>query len=223
VTIGCSFPPDEFTEARARMVREQIEARGVRDERTLEALRAVPRHMFLPPESRASAYADFPLPIGSSQTISQPYIVAYMTEALQLRGGEKVLEIGTGSGYQTAILACLVDRVYSVERIPALAEAARTRLSAMGIDRVEIHTGDGTLGLLEHAPYDAMLVTAGAPAVPAALLAQLAPDGRLLAPVGGRGVQALELWRREGDALNRKTLISVVFVPLIGEQGWEGE
>jgi protein-L-isoaspartate(D-aspartate) O-methyltransferase len=205
------------------MVREQLERRGLRDERTLEAMRAVPRHLFLPPESRDSAYADFPLPIGSRQTISQPYIVAYMTEALQLQGGEKVLEIGTGSGYQTAILACLARKVFSLERIGGLAAAASERLAGLGIRNVEVRTGDGTLGLAGEAPYNAILVTAGAPSVPRALFDQLAPDGRLMAPVGGRDIQTLERWRRTADGFEREALISVVFVPLIGEQGWEGE
>lgn len=205
------------------MVRDQIERRGLRNERMLEAMRAVPRHLFLPAENRDSAYADSPLPIGCRQTISQPYIVAYMTEALDLRGAERVLEIGTGSGYQTAILACLARSIFSMERLPALATGARERLTSLGIDNVEVVTGDGTRGLPEHAPFDAILVTAGAPAIPQPLLDQLGPDGRLLAPVGGRGVQDLELWRRSECGFRRQPLIPVVFVPLIGEYGWSGE
>ncbi len=202
------------------MVRDQIERRGLRDERTLEAVRAVPRHLFLPGEDRALAYDDTPLPIGCHQTISQPYIVAYMTEALQLRGEETALEIGTGSGYQTAILACLCKFVFSIERVPELAVSARERLASLGIDNVAVSTGDGTTGLPEHAPYQAILVTAGTPAVPQPLLDQLGLGGLLLAPVGDRGVQELELWQRTESGFDRRFLISVVFVPLIGKYGW---
>jgi protein-L-isoaspartate(D-aspartate) O-methyltransferase len=223
VSIHCSFPPDSRTEERARMVRDQIERRGLMESRTLEAMRAVPRHLFLPEERRSSAYADFPLPIGSGQTISQPYIVAYMTDALHLQGGEKVLEIGTGSGYQTTVLACLAREVHSIERIGELADAAQKRLLSLGVPNVRIHTGDGTLGLPGEAPFDAILVTAGSPSVPVNLLEQLAPAGRLLAPVGGRDVQTLELYRRMEHRFDRERLIAVVFVPLIGDQGWRGE
>ncbi|MBN1438323.1 MAG: protein-L-isoaspartate(D-aspartate) O-methyltransferase [Anaerolineales bacterium] len=202
------------------MVREQIERRGVRDARVLAAMRAVPRHLFLPENARASAYDDTPLPIGSHQTISQPYIVAYMTEALKLRGTERVLEIGTGSGYQTAVLACLSDEVYSIERIPELADCARRNLHALGISRAEVVVGDGTCGSPEHAPFDAIVVTAGTPAVPQPLLDQMAPRGRLIAPVGGRSVQELELWIRSPSGIRHSRLTAVVFVPLIGVHGW---
>jgi protein-L-isoaspartate(D-aspartate) O-methyltransferase len=205
------------------MVRDQIERRGVSDLRVLEAMRAVPRHRFLPAGERASAYDDTPLPIGCRQTVSQPYIVAYMTAALELRGGEKVLEIGTGSGYQTAILACLSDTVYSMERIPELADRARENLRALAIDNAEVIVGDGTAGLASAAPFDAILVTAAAPELPDPLLAQLAPSGRLVAPVGGRGVQDLELHTRGPSGIERRRLIAVVFVPLIGKFGWEKE
>ncbi|OGO10082.1 MAG: protein-L-isoaspartate O-methyltransferase [Chloroflexi bacterium RBG_13_60_9] len=205
------------------MVRDQIERRGLSDPRVLEAMRAVPRHLFLLRSERASAYDDNPLPIGCHQTISQPYIVAYMTEALGLQGGENVLEIGTGSGYQTAILACLSRAVYSVERIPELAERARENLRALNITNAEVIVGDGTAGLPEHAPFDAILVTAATPSVPDPLLEQLAPSGRLIAPVGGRSVQELELSTRLPAGINRRRLISVVFVPLIGKHGWETE
>jgi protein-L-isoaspartate(D-aspartate) O-methyltransferase len=203
------------------MVRDQIERRGVRDERVLEAMRAVPRHLFLPAGDRSSAYDDTPLPIGSHQTISQPYIVAYMTETLRLRGTESVLEIGTGSGYQTAVLACLARTVTSIERIPELAERARENLRTLAVDNAEIAVGDGTAGCPERAPFDAVLITAGTPAVPQPLLDQLAPGGRLLAPVGGRSVQELELWTRSPDGLHSSRLIAVVFVPLIGAFGWK--
>jgi protein-L-isoaspartate(D-aspartate) O-methyltransferase len=220
VSIRFAFPPDAYADQRARMVRNQIARRGLADERTLEAMRTVPRHIFLPEEYRASAYDDTPLPIGCHQTISQPYIVAYMTEALRLSGEDTVLEIGTGSGYQTAILACLCKFIYSVERVPELAASAREKLASLGIDNVEVAAGDGTFGLPEHAPYQAILVTAGTPAVPQPLLDQLAPGGRLLAPVGDRGVQELELWQRTDSGFNNRRLISVVFVPLIGKYGW---
>jgi protein-L-isoaspartate(D-aspartate) O-methyltransferase len=203
------------------MVRSQIERRGVRDSRVLEAMRAVPRHLFLSGSDRASAYDDTPLPIGCHQTISQPYIVAYMTEALGLQGTEKVLEIGTGSGYQTAILACLARTVYSMERIPELAERARKNLRALGIDNAEIAVGDGTAGVPEQAPFDAVLVAAGTPSLPPPLLDQLALGGRLVAPIGERSVQDLERWIRTPSGFEKRRLIAVVFVPLIGEHGWE--
>ncbi len=205
------------------MVREQIERRGVSDLRVLEAMRAVPRHRFLPEGQRAFAYDDTPLPIGSRQTVSQPYIVAYMTAALELRGEETVLEIGTGSGYQTAILACLSRKVYSVERIPELAASARENLRALAIDNAEVILGDGTAGWTSAAPYDAILVTAGTPSLPDPLLDQLAPSGRLVAPVGGRSVQELERYARGPAGIERRQLLAVVFVPLIGEFGWEKE
>jgi protein-L-isoaspartate(D-aspartate) O-methyltransferase len=205
------------------MVQDQIERRGVSDARVLSAMRAVPRHRFLPEGQRAFAYDDTPLPIGSRQTVSQPYIVAYMTAALELRGDETVLEIGTGSGYQTAILACLSRKVYSVERIPELAAGARENLHALAIDNAEVILGDGTAGWISAAPYDAILVTAGAPSLPGPLLDQLAPSGRLVAPVGGRSVQELERYERGPAGIERRELLAVVFVPLIGEFGWEKE
>ncbi len=205
------------------MVRDQIELRGVSAVRVLEAMRAVPRHCFLSEDERAGAYDDTPLPLGFHQTISQPYIVAYMTAALELRGEEKVLEIGTGSGYQTAILACLARAVYSVERIPELATRAVENLRDLKIDNAEVIVGDGTAGLPDLAPFDAILVTAGTPALPDPLLEQLAPSGRLVAPIGGRSVQELELYTRFPAGIERRRLISVVFVPLIGKYGWEKE
>ncbi|MBN2084245.1 MAG: protein-L-isoaspartate(D-aspartate) O-methyltransferase [Anaerolineales bacterium] len=203
------------------MVRDQVERRGVRDPRVLEAMRAVPRHLFLSGPDRASAYDDTPLPIGCHQTISQPYIVGFMTEALAINEAETVLEIGTGSGYQTAILACLARKVISIERIADLADRARENLRALGIDNAEIIVGDGTAGRPDLSPFDAVLVTAGAPAAPRPLLEQLAPGGRLIAPVGGRSVQELELWTRTRTGFDQRRLIAVVFVPLIGEYGWK--
>jgi protein-L-isoaspartate(D-aspartate) O-methyltransferase len=219
--LHCSFPPDEFSKQRERMVREQIERRGLRDRRVLEAMRAVPRHLFLSASDRAYAYDDTPLSIGCHQTISQPYIVAYMTEALNLKGGENVLEIGTGSGYQTAVLACLARYVYSMERVPELAERARLCLQEMKIDNAEVIVGDGTVGLPSRTSFDGILITAGTPAVPAPLLEQLSDRGRLIAPVGGRSIQELELWTRSPSGFDKHRLIPVVFVPLIGKHGWE--
>lgn len=219
--MSASYPDDEhFAVLRERMVREQIEARGVTDPRVLDAMRRVPRHLFVPPDYRDLAYSDGPLPIGHGQTISQPYIVAYMTALLRLKGDEKVLEIGTGSGYQAAVLAHLAREVHTVERIPALAEQARRRLEALGLTNVTVHISDGTLGLPELAPFDAILVTAAAPKVPQSLLDQLADGGRLVIPVGSRGVQYLERWLRFGDEFRRQVLDPVAFVPLIGEEGW---
>jgi len=218
-----TFPPDEYDKPRERMVRDQIERRGVSDPRVLEAMRAVPRHRFLSVDERGSAYDDTPLPIGSHQTISQPYIVAYMTAALELQGEEKVLEIGTGSGYQTSILACLSRAVYSVERIPELANRARENLRELEIDNAEVIVGDGSVGLPDKAPFDAILVAAGTPILPDPLLEQLAPSGRLIAPVGARGVQELEFCMRMPSGIERRRRISVVFVPLVGKYGWEKE
>ncbi len=214
---------DAFAEARKRMVEEQLKARGIRDQRVLRAMEAVPRHLFVRPEDQEWAYADGPLPIGYGQTISQPYIVARMTELLGLKGDEKVLEIGTGSGYQAAILAHLAREVHTVERIPELVEMARQRLAKLGLTNVHVHHGDGTLGWPEAAPYDAILVTAAAPKVPEPLLEQLAEGGRLVAPVGSRGLQYLERWTREGQTFHRERFEPVAFVPLIGSYGWDLE
>ncbi len=221
MTLRHAFPPDPQISKREHMVRDQVERRGVRDPRVLEAMRAVPRHLFLSGPDQASAYDDTPLPIGCRQTISQPYIVGYMTEALAPRETDTVLEIGTGSGYQTAILACLARSVLSIERIPELADRARDNLRALGIDNAEVLAGDGTAGCPDRAPFDAVLITAGTPAVPQPLLEQLATGGRLLAPVGGRSVQELELWTRTRAGLDHRRLIAVVFVPLIGDHGWK--
>ena len=210
----------DYEARRARMVREQLIARGISDPRVLEAMRRVPRHEFVPAHLRAYAYDDGPLPIGGGQTISQPYIVAYMTQALALRPEDVVLEIGTGSGYQTAVLCELARRVYSLERRPELAEHARKVLARLGYRNVEVHVGDGTQGLPEFAPYDAILVTAAAPAIPAPLREQLAEGGRLVLPTGGRRQQLLRRVRRHGDRWTVEDLIAVVFVPLYGEHGF---
>ena len=210
----------EYTRERKRMVDRQIKRRGIRDERVLEAMLAIPRHSFVPPEQEHLAYIDAPLPIGSKQTISQPYIVALMTELLSLKGDETVLEIGTGSGYQAAILAYLSKKVISVERIPELAEKARSLLQAQHLDNIEVIEGDGSCGVDEQAPYQAIIVTAAAPEVPDPLKDQLDNGGRLVVPVGSRAGQILELWVREGQELVCKKLTPVAFVPLIGEHAW---
>jgi protein-L-isoaspartate(D-aspartate) O-methyltransferase len=206
---------------RERMVRMQIEARGVRDPRVLEAMRAVPRHLFVPGHVIGSAYRDAPLPIGQGQTISQPYIVALMTELLELKGEEKVLEIGTGSGYQAAILGQLAAQVITVERIPQLAQEASELLVQLGYDNVHVKVGDGTLGWPDDAPYDAVIVTAASPQIPEPLKGQLTDGGRLVAPVGPRWTQELVRVRRRGDRYHSETLLGVAFVPLIGEHGWQ--
>lgn len=213
----------EFIKDRQRMVEQQILARGVRDPMVLEAMRLVPRHAFVQPEHRYLAYSDGPLPIGDGQTISQPYIVALMTELLELKGSETVLEIGTGSGYQAAVLAHLARQVHTVERHASLAHTAARLIADLGLGNVRVHIGDGSLGLPEFAPFKAILVTAAAPHVPPPLFDQLEDDGRLVIPVGGRSGQYLELWRRTQAAFNQELVIPVAFVPLVGEQGWKEE
>jgi protein-L-isoaspartate(D-aspartate) O-methyltransferase len=210
---------DRFKKARERMVSEQIERRGIHDPRLLGVLRSVPRHDFVLQESLDLAYADRPLPIGYRQTISQPYIVALMTDLLKLTGGERVLEVGTGSGYQAAILSKLVGEVHSVELVPELAQNARNNLIAY--KNVTVHVGDGSLGWPETAPYDGILVAAAAPKTPQGLLEQLADGGKLVIPVGGRAMQILEVWTRKENAYSTNTVTSVAFVPLRGEQGWD--
>lgn len=205
---------------RQQMVEEQLVRRYIRDERVLEAMRTIPRHRFIPEDQQHLAYIDAPLPIGNGQTISQPYIVALMTELLNLEAGDSVLEIGTGSGYQAAILSQIARQVYSVERIPELAERARLALRDTGIDNVQVITGDGTQGLAEHSPYDGIIVTAAAPELPKPLEGQLAEDGRLVLPVGGRVGQVLEVWHRRGEELICEKMAPVAFVPLIGKHGW---
>lgn len=214
--------PAEIKE-RERMVKDQIAWRGVRNPRVLAAMRSVPRHCFVPAEYRGLAYTDGPLPIGNGQTISQPYIVALMSESLQLQGDEKVLEVGTGSGYQAAVLAALAHQVHTIERHANLAEDARLALEKLGVTNVTVHTGDGSKGLPEYAPFQAIMVTASAPRVPQPLLDQLADGGRLILPVGSRGGQVLELWQRHGSRYEHESVLPVAFVPLRGEYGWTDE
>lgn len=200
---------------RQRMVDEQIARRGIRDQRVLAAMRKIERHRFVSEAQRSGAYEDHPLPVGEGQTISQPYIVALMTEALALQGDERVLEVGTGSGYQTAILAELAAEVYSVEILPRLAEQARATLEDLGYRNVHIRLGDGSEGWAEHAPYQGILVTAAPPEVPPALLEQLAEGGRLVIPVGVQS-QELELHTRRPEGFRVERLAAVRFVPLVG-------
>ena len=215
-----SLPDDHFRIARERMVANQIEARGIMDSRLLDAMRKVPRHLFVDEALWDQAYGDFPLPIGHGQTISQPYIVARMTEELKLEGDEKVLEIGTGSGYQTAILAELAKNVFSVERISALLPRAKRVLDQLGYHNVMIKLDDGTWGWKEHAPYDAIIVTAGSPSVPEPLMEQLNDPGIMVVPVGDNYSQTLIRIIKKGGKTRQKFLEGVRFVKLIGDHGW---
>lgn len=212
---------DDFSIARERLVRE-LGARGIRDERVLEAMRRVPRHLFVQEHQRFRAYGDWALPIGSEQTISQPYVVARMSELLELGPEHAVLEIGSGSGYQTAVLALLARRVYSLERIHALAREAIARMRELSLDNVKVQTFDGTVGWSEVAPFDRILVTAGAPRVPEPLLEQLAPRGVLVIPEGNRHAQKLVVYRKSpAGELTRQEGEDVSFVPLLGRHGWQ--
>lgn len=213
-----------FSIARRRMVEDQVVARGVSDPRVIDAMLQVPRHKFVEEALASQAYQDAPLPIGERQTISQPYMVAVMSEALALDGTEKVLEVGTGSGYQAAVLALLADRVFSLERIPALARRARKALDSCGYSKVNIRLADGTLGWQEMAPFDAIIVTAGAPDVPRDYLDQLAVGGRLVIPVGDRMSQVLmRITRTSEDEFKEEQLLGCRFVPLVGNHGWRDE
>lgn len=207
---------DSTRSARRRMVRRQLLARGVDDRRVLAAMATIPRHLFVPPSLAGAAYDDAPLPVGEAQTISQPFMVALMTVAVRPRRTHSVLEIGTGSGYQTAILAHLVRRVYTIERLPALAESARGRLASLGYDNVEYHVGDGSLGWPETAPFDGILVTAAAPLIPGPLIDQLAPGGRIAVPVGDRALQELIVGVSGPSGLATYRAGACRFVPLIG-------
>lgn len=211
-----------FQKARDRMVESQLVSRGIRDHRVLEAMRKVPRHLFVDEALKEQAYSDHPLPIGDKQTISQPYIVALMSEVLQLKGHERVLEIGTGSGYQAAVLAELAERVFSIERFPGLAFRANQILQKLGYRNVIIRVGDGTVGWPDDSPFDGIVVTAGTPKIPQPLIDQLAMGGRLVVPVGDRISQELVLVERVSEGIQKSNLGGVRFVDLVGKWGWEG-
>lgn len=208
---------DAFTRQRKRMVEEQIAYRDIKDKRVLEAMESVPRHLFIPEEVRFSSYYDQPVPIGFGQTISQPYIVAFMTELLQTRTGDVVLEVGTGSGYQAAVLARLVKQVYTIELVEELGEDARKRLKTLGYDNIDVMIGDGYKGLPDHAPFNAIIVTAAAEHIPQPLIDQLKPGGRMVIPVGGvHAVQELMLLTKDASAkIVKESVIPVRFVPLL--------
>jgi protein-L-isoaspartate(D-aspartate) O-methyltransferase len=213
--------PHDFARARERMVRDQLSARGIKDERLLKVMGKIPRHLFIEEALADEAYDDHPVPIGEQQTISQPYIVALMTEALELTGKENTLEIGTGSGYQTAILAELSNSVYTIERIESLLVKARKILAELGYDNIVFKLFDGTVGWEEYAPFDTVMVTAGAPSVPNPLVEQLADNGRMIIPVGDRYSQELIKVIRKGKTLKQESLGGCRFVSLIGVYGWQ--
>jgi protein-L-isoaspartate(D-aspartate) O-methyltransferase len=218
---GTDFGMVNFKKARDRMVETQLVARGIHDPRVLEALRKIPRHLFVDEALQDQSYNDHPLPIGEQQTISQPFIVALMSESLQLKGGEKVLEIGTGSGYQAAILAELAGKVFSIERHPNLAYRANQILRELGYTNVIIRVGDGSMGWPDDAPFDGILVTAGTPSIPQPLVDQLAPGGRLVVPVGDRSSQEMVLVERKPEGAVKTNLGGVRFVDLVGKWGWK--
>ena len=213
--------PDTFAVQRAIMVEQQIRRRGIVDEGVLEAMKKVPRHEFVPGEWKARAYEDEPLPIGDEQTISQPYIVALMIAALHLKGTERVLEIGTGCGYQAAVLSCVANEVLTIEMRPSLASSAESRLRTHGYANVRVYAGDGTLGLPAHAPFDAILVAAAAPEIPAPLIQQLREGGRLVVPVGSESQQELVVGTKKNGRLEIQRAGNCRFVPLRGAHGWK--
>ena len=211
----------DFKLDREKMVRDQIERRGIKNPAVLAAMRKVPRHFFVLPEYQSQAYADHPLPIGFDQTISQPYIVALMSELIQPEPQDCVLEIGAGSGYQAAILSHLVHKVYSIDRHAGLVKQAQSIINQLKISNVQFHVGDGSLGLPDHAPFDVILITAAAPKIPQPLLAQLKTGGRLVLPVGERWHQTLERWTKiSEESFDHDEIIPVCFVPLLGQFGW---
>lgn len=212
---------EEFAPQLARMIEAQLRRRGIADASVLAAMERVPRHEFVAEALRTRAYDDVPLPIGGGQTISQPYIVAAMTAALRLKPYERVLEVGTGCGYQAAVLSLVAKEVFGVERRAELALSASKRLARLGYGNVHVHCGDGTLGLTEFAPFDAILVAAGAPAVPEPLLTQLSEGGRMILPVGDAEHQELQLIEKRGNGLHKSALEGCRFVPLVGYHGWQ--
>jgi protein-L-isoaspartate(D-aspartate) O-methyltransferase len=217
------MPEDTFRRIREEMVDSQLVSRGISNKLVLNAMRKVPRHKFMPKGMEASGYDDNALPIGDGQTISQPYMVAVMTEKLGLSGGEKVLEIGTGSGYQSAILAEIAKEVYSIEFVPSMAERSKKLLQELGYKNITVTSGDGTLGLPEEAPFDGIIVTAGAPSIPKPLTDQLSEGGRLVIPIGDRYSQTLTIITKRGGKLEIESSIGCVFVPLVGKYGWARE
>lgn len=214
------FDLPEAENLRNQMVETQLIPRGISDERVLKVFRKVPRHKFVSRQLQKNAYDDNPLSIGCGQTISQPYMVALMTECLELKGNEKVLEVGTGCGYQTAILAEIAKEVYSVERIEELAKGAKEKLDSLGYKNIKIKIDDGTLGWKEFAPFDAIIVTAGSPNIPKELFGQLTKSGKMAIPVGNTFSQMLTLVEKENNKMKTKDLCPCVFVPLIGKEGW---
>jgi protein-L-isoaspartate(D-aspartate) O-methyltransferase len=211
----------DWENQRDQMVKRQLVSRGIKDERVLAAMRKIPRHFFVPENLRESAYHDGPLYIGEGQTISQPYMVALMTECLDLKGGEKVLEVGTGSGYQTAILAELAEHVYTIERVPILLEKAQQVLTHLGYTTIKFKGGDGTYGWREESPFDGIIVTAAAPDISQVLVEQLNDGGVLVIPVGSRYAQTLYKVAKKGDKTEKEKRTLCVFVPLIGKYGWK--
>jgi protein-L-isoaspartate(D-aspartate) O-methyltransferase len=211
---------DSYGMSRQRMISEQLIARGITDEPTLKAMGEVPRHLFVEEAMRARSYGDYPLPIAAGQTISQPYIVALMTQMLRLTGTEKVLEVGTGSGYQAAVLSRMCERVYTIERINQLLASARKVFDTLRYYNIVAKMDDGTLGWPEHAPYDAIIITAGGPEIPQPLIDQLAVSGRMVIPVGGREIQKLQLLTKDEDGITIEELDKVRFVDLVGKHGW---
>ena len=211
---------EDFKKLRDLMVDTQLIPRRIKDERVLSAMRKVPRHIFVDDYMQQNAYADMALPIGEEQTISQPYMVAIMTELLELKGDEKVLEVGTGSGYQAAILGELSREVFTIERKALLAKKAEERFQALGYNNIRVITGDGTLGLPEESPFDRILITAGSPKIPEPLIEQLADGGIIIAPVGIRFSQQLLIVKKSKEGISEQTHVPCVFVPLIGKHGW---
>jgi protein-L-isoaspartate(D-aspartate) O-methyltransferase len=211
----------DYEKLRQQMVRTQLIPRGIKDIRVLDAMGRVPRHLFVLDSQLRDAYADMALPIGEGQTISQPYMVAVMTELLELTGDEKVLEIGTGSGYQGVILAELAKTVYTVERIASLAESAEAKFRSLGFENIHVKTGDGTLGWADNAPFDRIIITAASPTVPEPLMAQLGQNGIILLPIGTRYSQQLLKLKKSGDRISEEYHTPCVFVPLVGRHGWE--
>ncbi|HZP16597.1 MAG TPA: protein-L-isoaspartate(D-aspartate) O-methyltransferase [Terriglobales bacterium] len=218
--MSINGPTESYSAERARMVEEQLRGRGIRDERVLRAMLQVPRHEFVPENYRAQSYGDHPIPIGENQTISQPFIIAVSLQALALQGPENVLEVGTGSGYQTALLAQLARQVYSMERHPSLAHGAETVLAWLGLKNVRVVVGDGSQGLREYAPFDAILVSAAAPSVPKSLLDQLSESGRMVIPVGPPHAQELLLVEKRDGRLSMQAIEGCRFVPLVGAEGY---